>query len=142
VLPRRQGTRRIPALRFGDPRVIALFAALLQLSYQAAGFRHAQLRRSVAALLGRALEGYSTAQMTYDLARLAAHGLIERQARTHRYRPTAEGLRIAAILTKLNDRLLAPALARATAIASPHQPRWESFDRALRGLCEDAQLAA
>jgi hypothetical protein len=142
VLPRREGTRRVPALRFGDPRVIALFAALVQLAYQAAGFRHAQLRRSVAALLGRAPEGYSAAQMTYDLVRLAAHGFIQREQRTHRYRITPEGLRVAAFLTKLNDRVLAPGLARITATAPPPHRRWASLERALLVLCADAQLAA
>jgi hypothetical protein len=142
VLPRRAGARRIPALRFGDPRVIALFAALVQQSYQAAGFRHAQLRRSVAALLGRAPGEYRAAQMTYDLARLVGHGLIQRKARSHRYQPTAEGLRIAAFLTKINDRLLTPGLARATDPGPPPHPRWLPFDRALRTLCDDAQIAA
>jgi len=52
VLPRRANSRRIPAPRFGDPRVIALLAAPVQLCYRAAGFRHAHLRHSVAALLG------------------------------------------------------------------------------------------
>jgi hypothetical protein len=142
VLPRRAGDRRVPALRFGDPRVIALLAALVQLAYQAAGFRHAQLRRSIAALLGRAPEGYSRAQMTYDLGRLLAHGFIEREHGTHRYRVTPGGLRVAAFLTKMNDRVLAPGLARITETAPPSQKRWTSFERALAALCADAQLAA
>lgn len=142
VLPRRAGTRRVPSLRFGGPRVLALLAALVQLAYHAAGFRHAQLRRSVAGLLGRAPEGYSAAQMTYDLARLVAHGFIEREYGTHRYRITPEGLRVAAFLTELNDRLLAPGPARITATAPPLQRHWASFERALAALCADAQLAA
>jgi hypothetical protein len=142
VLPRRAGNQRIPALRFGDPRVIALFAALVQLAFQAAGFRHAQLRRSVAALLGCGPEEYSRAQMTYDLSRLAAHRLIEREPGTHRYRVTDDGLRIAAFLSKLNDRIIAPVLARATAAAPPPHPRWSSLDRDLAALCADAQIAA
>jgi DNA-binding PadR family transcriptional regulator len=34
-------------------------------------------------------------QITYDLRRLRLHGLIERIPKTHRYRITAKGLRIA-----------------------------------------------
>ncbi len=80
--------------------------------------------------------------MTYDLARLAAHGFIERDRGTHRYRLTADGLRIATFLTKLNDRILAPGLARVTATAPPAQQRWASFERVLAALCADAQLAS
>ncbi len=142
VLPHRVQGRRVPSLRFGDPRVIALLAALVQLCYQAAGFRHAQLRRSIAALLGCAPEEYSRAQMTYDLGRLVAHGFIEREQGTHRYRLTPHGARVAGCLTKLNDRLFAPALARATQGSPPHHPRWAAFDGALDALFQDAQVAA
>jgi len=142
VLPRHAAGRRVPALRFGDPRVIALLAALVQLCYQAAGFRHAQLRRSVAALLGCAPEEYSRAQMTYDLGRLLAHGFIERERGRHRYRLTTNGLRVAGCLTKLNDRLLAPALVRATQTSPPHHSRWAAFDAALDALSAEAQIAA
>lgn len=142
VLPHRVGTRRVPALRFGDPRVIALLAALVQLCYQVAGFRSAPLRRAVAALLGCAPEEYSRAQMTYDLGRLAGHGFIERERGTHRYRLTASGLRVAGFLTKLNDRLLAPGLARATQGSPPPHPRWAAFDRTLTALAAEAQIVA
>jgi hypothetical protein len=142
VLPHRAGARRVPALRFGDPRVSALLAALVQLCYQAAGFRSAQLRRSVAALLGCAPEEYTRARMTYDLGRLAAHGFIEREPGTHRYGLTARGARVAGLLTKFNDRLLAPALARATQGSPPHHSQWAAFDAALVALTAEAQIAA
>jgi len=45
--------------------------------------------------------------MTYDLGRLAGHRLISSIPRSHRYRLTADGLRISAFLTKLADRILA-----------------------------------
>ena len=144
VLPRRDdGGRRIAALRFGDPRVMALFAALVALAHQAAGFRNAQLRRSVAALLSLSLEEYSRARMTYDLGRLAGHGLIERSGKTRRYQLTPRGLRIAAFCTKLADRVLDPGIARcAPAAASGPSGPWTRFDRALDALIERAKLAA
>lgn len=113
VLPTRNEGRPIPALRFGDPRVMALFAALVAIAHQAAGFSNAQLRRLVAALLSTSLEEYSRARMTYDLGRLLGHGLIQRLPHSHRYRLTDAG---------------AP-------VRLPHQargPRPRSGDRALR----------
>ena len=143
VLPGRQDGRRIPALRFGDPRVSALLAALSQLGFEAAGFRHAQFRRSVAVLLGGEPEEYTRARATYDLARLRAHRLVSHAPRRHRYRLTADGLTVAAFLTKLNDRVLAPGLAHCTGERSPApSPTWGRFDQLLDQLCRDAQLAA
>ena len=144
VLPRRgAGGRRVPALRFGDPRVMALLAAVVALVHLPAGFQHAQLRRSVAALLGLPLEDYSRASMTYDLARLVGHALIAREAGTYRYRVTARGLAITALLTKIADRVLDPAFARIdrSCARSPTDP-WRRFEGALDALLERANIAA
>ncbi len=78
--------RRIAALRLGDPRVMALFAAAVMLSHLPAGFSNAQLRRHVAALLSLPLGEYTSARMTYDLGRLTGHGLISRIPKSQRYR--------------------------------------------------------
>ena len=51
--PRQQDGQRIPALQFGDPRVLALLQALCRFAHLPAGFRNRDLRPHVAALLGR-----------------------------------------------------------------------------------------
>ena len=79
--------------------------------------------------------------MTYDLGRLVGHGLITRIPRSHRYRPTPDGLRQAAFLTKLADRVLDPGLARCGPPV-PEDKRWQSFDRSLRVLLLRARIAA
>ncbi len=125
--------------------VMALLAALVALAHQAAGFSNAQLRRIVAALLSLSLEEYSRARMTYDLGRLAGHGLIERVGGRRRYRLTAYGLRVAAFLTKLADRALDPGLARCgdeAALSPPASGPWLLLDHALDALLEHANIAA
>ncbi len=84
------------ALRFGDPRVMALFQALTGFTHLPRGFRNRDLRPHVAALLGRP---YSAAQMTYDLRRLRLKGLIHRIPTTHRYTATSYGLKVAFFYT-------------------------------------------
>jgi len=79
--------------------------------------------------------------MTYDLGRLVGHGLIQRIAKSHRYRLTPAGLRICAFLTKLADRVLDPGLARCGPTV-PAGPRWQAFDRSLGVLLARANLAA
>ncbi|MGH3997460.1 MAG: hypothetical protein ACRDTJ_08360, partial [Pseudonocardiaceae bacterium] len=71
--------RRSPALRFGDPRVMALLGALC-VGLNALGFTHRSLRAQVNRLLGVA---YTTNQMSYDLARLRLNGLITRRPHTN-----------------------------------------------------------
>jgi hypothetical protein len=99
---------RVAALRFGDPRVMALLAALGQYGLQLDGFRNRDLRRLVEPLLG---SPYTPNQMTYDLRRLRRRGLIARLPGAHRYRLTPLGLRVAYLFTKLYRRLLQPAWA-------------------------------
>ena len=56
--------RRAPALRFGDPRVMALAGALCAIVHTITGFTNRSLRAQVATLLG---VPYSMGQMSYDL---------------------------------------------------------------------------
>ena len=84
--------QRASTLRFGDPRVQALLAALLRFDLLPAGFRNRELRETVAPLRGMSLDDHNAGQMTYDLRRLRLRGLIERIPHTQRYRLTAEGL--------------------------------------------------
>jgi hypothetical protein len=118
---------RVAALRFGDPRVMAVLAALGHYSLQLQGFRHRDLRRLVGPLLD---SPYTPSQMTYDLRRLRRRGLILRLPGTHRYRLTALGLRMAYLYTKLYERLLKPAWA--ALLPSPLAP--PALRRALLAL--------
>jgi len=97
--------RRTPALRFGDPRVMALAGALCQTLLAATGFTNKNLRVLIAGLLGSA---YSPGQMTYDLRRLRLNGLIRRFPHTNHYTQTEDGIRIAVFYTKIYNRLLVP----------------------------------
>ena len=97
--------QRVSALRFGDPRVMALFQAITGFAHLPRGFRNRDLRPLVEALLGRP---YSAAQMTYDLRRLRLKGLIHRIPATHRYTATSYGLKVAFFYAKLYLRILRP----------------------------------
>ncbi|WP_432841106.1 hypothetical protein [Dactylosporangium sp. CA-092794] len=100
--------RRAPALRFGDPRVMALTGALCLHLFAVTGVTNKRLRALTARLLGTT---YTTGQMTYDLRRLRLNGLITRVEHTHTYVLTPDGQRLAIFYTKLHDRLLRPLLA-------------------------------
>jgi len=131
---------RVAALRFGDPRVMAVLAALGRYSLQLHGFRNRDLRRLIRPLLGTT---YTGNQMTYDLRRLRRRGLIERLTGTHRYRVTALGLRVAYLFTKLSQRLLKPAwraLWSAAPLAKPLRLALQTLDRHLDQIAAHARF--
>jgi hypothetical protein len=105
ALPDRRAGQRTVALRYGDPRAMAIMAALCLVVHQVAGLRNRTLRPLVATLLGVA---YSSAQMSYDLWRLRTNGLLRRLPGTHTWVLTADGIRAAALYTKTYRRVIDP----------------------------------
>ncbi len=61
--------QRAPGLKFGDPRVMALFLALTLFTNLINGFRNRDLRSHVADLLEPDICSYTAARMAYDLKR-------------------------------------------------------------------------
>ena len=123
VRPITVGEQRASALRFDDPRVQALFAAIVLFLFQADGFTSAQLRAPLAQLLGIDPSTITRGRMTYDLRRLRLHGIIQKIGRTHRYRLTAPGLRIAIFFTRTWARLFRPGLSLASPLAPDNRLR-------------------
>jgi hypothetical protein len=107
ALPSLHEGQRIPALRLGDPRVMALAGALCVLVHTVVGFTNRSLCAQVSSLLGGP---YTSTQTTYDLRRLRMKGLIRRVEGQNRYVLTPDGVRVAAFYTKLHRRLLEPLL--------------------------------
>ena len=132
--------QRTGALRFGDPRAMALTGALCCFIHVLAGFTNHSLRGLVAGLLG---QDYSTHQMTYDLRRLRLHGLIERIPRSHRYTLTPEGTRVAVFYTKVHTRVLRPLVAAADQPPAPIELRraLTTIDRTINTYVENTRLA-
>ncbi|MGO9382984.1 MAG: hypothetical protein ACLP4W_13050 [Mycobacterium sp.] len=137
---------RIAGLRFGDNRVHALLQALLIHRLLPHGFTNRELRPLTAPLLGKRFEDITAGQMTYDLRRLRAHGLIERIPRSRRYRVTDTGLQHALLFTHAHQHLLRTGLAQTS---DPSPPRPSAFRRAARAyqaafddLTHQAGLAA
>ncbi len=141
--PTVEAGQRTSALRFGDPRVMALFQALTGFAHLPRGFRNRDLRPRVEALLGRP---YATSQMTYDLRRLRLKGLIHRIPHTHRYIATTYGLKVAFFSAKLYLRILRPAwpalLPADDQLPRPLRRALDTLDAQIRKIHEEAVLAA
>jgi hypothetical protein len=132
-----EGGRRSPALRFGDPRVMALLGALC-VGLNALGFTNRSLRAQVSHLLG---VPYTVNQMSYDLARLRMKALIRRRPGTNTYDLTAQGQRVAIFYTKIHDRLLGPLIAADQPPAPPELRRaLATIDHHVAGYTDRARL--
>lgn len=143
ILPSNIDGQRTPGLRFGDPRVMALFSSLCQFCHLPNGFTNASLRPLVAAHLGQ--PSYSSRHMTYDLRRLRRKGFIVRLPDKHRYLLTPQGRRLAFFFAKTYARILQPGLNQ----LDPTAPRpsnselahtWHDFEHALTRFIQRANL--
>jgi hypothetical protein len=122
--------QRASALRYGDPGVLALLSALLVFRLLPRGFTNRDLRDHLAPLLGMLASQLTPGRMTYQLRRLRLHGLIVRQADSHRYQVTDEGLRIAWFFTRSYARIVRPGL-------SIVEDRLPNVDHTLRRAMDD-----
>jgi hypothetical protein len=146
VLPSIHDGQRAPALRFGDPRTMALLASIASFTHVIGGLTNKGLRAHMAHLWQ---PDYSPAQATYDLRRLRLKGFIERVEHTNTYRVTQQGLRIAAFFTQLASRVVIPTLTELATMARPRPPAprplltaWKAYDRELHKLLRTTRLAA
>jgi hypothetical protein len=130
--------RRTPALRFGDPRVMALAGALCTTLLAATGITNKSLRALMTGLLHAP---YTPGQMTYDLRRLRLTGLISRIEHTNRYVLTSDGIKVAIFYTKLHNRLLRPLLAASQPQAPPEiRTALRAIDRHIENSITRARL--
>jgi len=133
-----------PALKWGDPRVMALLAALCQFGWTVNGVRHRELRPLVSRFLQTT---YGPRQMSYDLRRLVRKGILARVERTHAYVLTPYGRRVALFLTKVHARVVRPGLQALNLSVLSHTPpalrtAFVAVDRAIDRLVHDARLVA
>lgn len=146
VLPSTHEGQRAPGLRFGDPRVMALLAAVCSFDHLWHGLTNATLRTLVAQLLGA---DYTSSQATYDLRRLRLKGMIERIPGTHRYQVTLHGRQVATFFTRLAVRVVVPVLSDLDTTSRPTRrtpsaiaAAWRAYDKELRDLLQRSALAA
>jgi hypothetical protein len=146
VLPSTLDGVRAPGLRVGDPRVMALLAAISSFSHVVGGLTNAGLTTLVGALLDRP---YTSRQASYDLRRLRRKGFIERLPGHNVYQLTEHGRTTATFLTKLVSRAVVPTL---TELQDPQKPppgtdrpivtAWRRYEHEVDALLRVTGLAA
>jgi hypothetical protein len=144
--PQTVSGQRVASMRFTDPRVQALFSAILAFRLLPQGFSNYELRTLLAPLLGLAPDQFTQGQMTYHLRRLRLHGLIQRIPDTHRYQVTDFGWRVALFFTRTYARLIRPGLAQIIPNAPPMNNRlrlrFDQLDTAINECLAQANLTS
>ena len=138
--------QRAAGLRYAEPRVQSLLNAICLFCLLPNGFSNADLRRSLAPMLGLAPDAITQGKMSYDLRRLRLHGIIKRIPKTYRYQLTDDGLRAALFFTRTYSRILRPGfsvvLTAAQPNGSPIRRAFDQLDAAVNAWCEETKFAA
>ena len=98
----------MPGIKLHDDRVIRLLDSLLYTGGLLGNWTTRELHERVLARHRLSEQDYTLGQLRYDLSKLRAHSLAERVGTTRRYRLTADGVRLGALLVKIRTRLLGP----------------------------------
>jgi hypothetical protein len=106
--PIQVGTAKVPGIKIHDTRMIRLMEMLLDGGAVIAGRRATELQHAVVARFHLSAEQYGINQLRYDLRKLKAHGLLERDGRRYAYRLTDKGLRVALLFLLFHQRLCGP----------------------------------
>src|SRR5882672_5224519 len=95
ALPIVSGKTKIPGIKIQDTRIIRLLEVLLNAGTQLNGWRTAQIHQAILTAFGLSADTYGLTQLRYDLRKLKAHGLLERDGRRYCYRLTEKGAKVA-----------------------------------------------
>ena len=128
------GSRRVPGIKLHDDRVIRLLDCLLYTGGLLGNWTTRELHQRVLARHRLSEQDYTLAQLRYDLGKLRAHSLAERIGTSRRYRLTADGVRLGALLVKIRTRLLGPIFAAPSNATAPRSDHPSTVEAALRGV--------
>ncbi len=102
------GRTKIPGIKIQDTRMVRLMEILLHGGSQLAGWRTAQIHSAVLTAFAITPALYSLTQLRYDVRKLRAHGLLQREGRSYSYRLTEKGIRVAAMFVLFQKRVCGP----------------------------------
>jgi hypothetical protein len=108
ALPIPAGTGKIPGIKIHDTRMLRLMEVLLHARTTVLARRTAEIHQTILATFQLAPDHYTLTQLRYDLRKLKAHGLLERDGRRYAYRLTDKGTRVALLFVLFHQRVCGP----------------------------------
>ena len=108
ALPIVVGTAKFPGIKIHDTRMIRLMEILLHGSTTVGGWRASRIHSAVLATFRIPADRYGLNRLRYDLRKLKAHGLLERDGKRYAYRLSEKGTRVALIFVLFHKQLCGP----------------------------------
>ncbi len=108
ALPVTQGSIRFPGIKIHDARMIRLLEVLLHGGNTVGGWTAKQIHQAVLTTFHLSAQNYGLNQLRYDLRKLKAHGLLQRDGRRYAYRLTEKGVQVALLFLFFHKRLCGP----------------------------------
>jgi hypothetical protein len=108
ALPILLGRTRVPGIKIQDTRMIRLMEVLLHTGTKIGGWRTAQIHQAILAAFALKAKHYTLTQLRYDLRKMRAHGLIERDGKRYAYRLTDKGNKAALLFVLFHKRICGP----------------------------------
>ena len=102
------GKTKIAGIKIHNTRMLRLMEILLHHATQIQGWRTADIHQAIAAAFNLKPESYTLTQLRYDLRKLKAHGLVERDGKRYCYRLTDKGAKVALMFVLFHKRVCGP----------------------------------
>jgi hypothetical protein len=108
ALPVASGKTKIAGIKIHDTRMMRLMEVLLHGGTQLNGWRSADIHQAILASFGLSADHYTLTQLRYDLRKMKAHGLLERNGKRYLYRLTDKGTKAALMFVLFHSRVCGP----------------------------------
>ena len=103
-----KGSTRIAGIKIHETRIIRVMEVLLDAGTRINGWSARYIHQVLVARFRINDEAYGFNQLRYDLRKMKAHGLLERQGGRYAYALTEKGTRIALLFVLFHQRLFGP----------------------------------
>jgi hypothetical protein len=108
ALPIDNGSTRVPGIKIHETRIIRLLEVLMHASANLTGWKAQRIHGAVLSSFQIPPRSYGRSQLLYDLRKLKAHGLLQRDGRHYSYRLTEKGIQVALLFLFFHKRLCGP----------------------------------
>jgi hypothetical protein len=108
ALPITLGSAQVPGIKIHDTRMIRLMEVLLQAGTTLGGRPVIALHETFLVSFHLSSEQYRLNQLRYDLRKMRAHGLVQREGTHYAYRLTDQGVKVALLFVLFHQRLCGP----------------------------------
>ena len=108
ALPITVGTAKFPGIKIHDTRMIRLMEVLLHGGTTVGGWTAKQIHDAVLTAFQLSAARYGLNQLRYDLRKMKAHGLVERDGKRYAYQLTDKGTKVALTFVLFHQRLCGP----------------------------------